>query len=102
MTAVNPVESALAAGSHPFSRSTISRWSTTASYWCSRRVARRTGPRIVALLGANGAGKTTTLKAISRLLHSERGEITKGAVVFDGAECRHSRPTKSFGGAVSR
>jgi branched-chain amino acid transport system ATP-binding protein len=31
-----------------------------------------------ALLGGNGAGKTTTLKAISNLLHSERGEITKG------------------------
>src|ERR1700730_8766212 len=39
---------------------------------------------IVALLGANGAGKTTTLKAISNLLHSERGEGTKGAIVFDG------------------
>jgi len=39
---------------------------------------------IVALLGANGAGKTTTLKAISNLLHSERGEVTKGSIVFDG------------------
>src|ERR1700739_323734 len=39
---------------------------------------------IVALLGANGAGKTTTLKAISNLLHAERGEVTKGAIVFDG------------------
>src|SRR5690348_17538659 len=33
---------------------------------------------IVALLGANGAGKTTTLKAISNLLHAERGDVTKG------------------------
>ena len=40
---------------------------------------------IVALLGANGAGKTTTLKAISNLLHSERGEVTKGSIVFEGA-----------------
>src|SRR5882757_2928977 len=39
---------------------------------------------IVALLGANGAGKTTTLKAISNLLHAERGEVTKGAIQFDG------------------
>ena len=39
---------------------------------------------IVALLGANGAGKTTTLKAISNLLHAERGEVTKGSVVFEG------------------
>jgi branched-chain amino acid transport system ATP-binding protein len=40
--------------------------------------------RIVALLGANGAGKTTTLKAISNLLHAERGEVTKGSIEFDG------------------
>jgi branched-chain amino acid transport system ATP-binding protein len=39
---------------------------------------------IVAILGANGAGKTTTLKAISNLLHSERGEVTKGSIEFDG------------------
>ena len=39
---------------------------------------------IVALLGANGAGKTTTLKAISNLLRAERGEVTKGSIVFKG------------------
>jgi branched-chain amino acid transport system ATP-binding protein len=39
---------------------------------------------IVALLGANGAGKTTSLKAISNLLQVERGEVTKGSVMFDG------------------
>ena len=39
---------------------------------------------IVALLGANGAGKTTTLKAISNLLHAERGEVTKGTIEFQG------------------
>jgi branched-chain amino acid transport system ATP-binding protein len=39
---------------------------------------------VVALLGANGAGKTTTLKAISNLLNAERGEVTKGAILFDG------------------
>ena len=37
---------------------------------------------IVALLGANGAGKTTTLKAISNLLRSERGDVTKGTIEF--------------------
>src|SRR5512134_989149 len=42
--------------------------------------------RIVALLGANGAGKSTTLKAISRLLRAERGDVTKGGIIFDGAE----------------
>ncbi len=37
---------------------------------------------ITALLGGNGAGKTTTLKAISNLLHSERGEVTKGSIHY--------------------
>ncbi|MGZ8395897.1 MAG: ABC transporter ATP-binding protein [Rhodoplanes sp.] len=49
---------------------------------------------IVALLGANGAGKTTTLKAISNLLQSERGEVTKGAIVFDGAEVQALTPNE--------
>jgi len=49
---------------------------------------------IVALLGANGAGKTTTLKAISNLLHSERGEVTKGTIVFDGAEVQALSPNE--------
>jgi len=39
---------------------------------------------IVALLGANGAGKTTTLKAVSNLLHAERGEVTKGSIEYKG------------------
>lgn len=39
---------------------------------------------IVTLLGANGAGKTTTLKAISNLLRAERGEVTKGSILFKG------------------
>ncbi len=40
--------------------------------------------RITTLLGANGAGKTTTLKAVSGLLRTERGEVTKGAVELNG------------------
>src|SRR6516162_7427652 len=40
---------------------------------------------IVALLGANGAGKSTTLKAISGLLKTEDGEVTRGEIIFDGA-----------------
>ena len=39
---------------------------------------------IVALLGANGAGKTTTLKAISNLLASERGHLSRGTITWRG------------------
>src|SRR5205085_10442085 len=39
---------------------------------------------IVALLGANGAGKSTTLKAISGLLKTEDGEVTRGEIMFRG------------------
>jgi branched-chain amino acid transport system ATP-binding protein len=47
---------------------------------------------IVALLGANGAGKTTTLKAISNLLRAERGEVTKGAILFEGERVDRMTP----------
>jgi len=40
--------------------------------------------QIVSLLGANGAGKSTTLKAISGLLHSQQGEVTRGNIEFQG------------------
>ncbi len=49
---------------------------------------------VVALLGANGAGKTTTLKAISNLLGAERGEVTKGSIVYDGAEVHALSPSE--------
>ena len=49
---------------------------------------------IVALLGANGAGKSTTLKAVSNLLRSERGEITKGRVDYDGARVDRWSPSQ--------
>ncbi len=39
---------------------------------------------ITALLGGNGAGKSTTLKSISNLLRSERGEVTKGTISYQG------------------
>jgi branched-chain amino acid transport system ATP-binding protein len=47
---------------------------------------------IVALLGANGAGKTTTLKAISNLLRAERGEVTRGSIVFAGEQVQALSP----------
>ncbi len=49
---------------------------------------------IVAILGANGAGKTTTLRAVSNLLHGERGEVTKGNIIFNGAEIQSLTPNE--------
>jgi len=48
---------------------------------------------IVALLGGNGAGKTTTLKAISNLLHSERGEVTKGSITYRNEKIDRLNPS---------
>src|SRR5213593_4033813 len=47
---------------------------------------------ITTLLGANGAGKTTTLKAISGLLRSERGEVTKGSIELQGERIERLPP----------
>ncbi len=47
---------------------------------------------ITALLGANGAGKSTTLKAISNLLHSERGVVTKGTIEYRGRSISDLNP----------
>lgn len=49
---------------------------------------------ITALLGGNGAGKTTTLKAISNLLHSERGEVTKGSVLYKNQPVADLNPSE--------
>jgi branched-chain amino acid transport system ATP-binding protein len=48
----------------------------------------------VALLGANGAGKTTTLKAISNLLRAERGDVTKGQILYRGARIDQLNPAE--------
>ena len=48
---------------------------------------------ITALLGGNGAGKTTTLKAVSNLLQSERGEVTKGSILYRGERVQHLAPS---------
>jgi branched-chain amino acid transport system ATP-binding protein len=48
--------------------------------------------RITTLLGGNGAGKTTTLKAISGVLGTERGEVTKGVITLAGQPIQGKRP----------
>jgi branched-chain amino acid transport system ATP-binding protein len=50
--------------------------------------------KIVALLGANGAGKSTTLKSISTMLASEKGEVTKGTINYDGTEIKKQTPSE--------
>jgi branched-chain amino acid transport system ATP-binding protein len=47
---------------------------------------------IVALLGSNGAGKTTTLRAISGLLVSQDGKVTRGSIEYDGERIDHLPP----------
>ena len=48
----------------------------------------------MALLRANGAGKTTTLKSISNLLAAERGDVTKGDIVFKGTRVDQMTPNE--------
>ena len=55
---------------------------------------------ITALLGGNGAGKTTTLKAVSNLLASERGEVTKGSILYRGERVQDLSPSDLVGRGV--
>jgi len=48
--------------------------------------------RITTLLGANGAGKSTTLKAVSGVLRTERGDVTKGTVELGGQRIDRLQP----------
>lgn len=58
----------------------------------SLRVDKR---EFVALLGSNGAGKSTTLKAVSGMLRSEEGRVTKGTITFDGQHIENGNPQRS-------
>jgi branched-chain amino acid transport system ATP-binding protein len=48
--------------------------------------------QIVSLLGANGAGKSTTLKAISGLLSTQQGQVTRGGIEFEGQRIDNMSP----------
>ena len=50
--------------------------------------------KIVGLLGANGAGKSTTLKAISGLLRTQEGEVTRGSIELDGQRIDRLSPER--------
>jgi branched-chain amino acid transport system ATP-binding protein len=51
--------------------------------------------QVVALMGPNGAGKSTTLKAISGLLRSEAGEVTRGSILWE-TEPIHNREAEAI------
>jgi len=48
--------------------------------------------KIISLLGANGAGKSTTLKAVSGLLKTEVGKVSRGDIQFDGHSIERTDP----------
>src|SRR3569833_2478635 len=55
---------------------------------------------IVALLNTNGAGKSTTLKAVSGLLKTEDGAVTRGEVVFGGRRIEGTDPDRIVRGGI--
>jgi len=55
---------------------------------------------VVALLGANGAGKSTTLKTASRLLDAERGQVTRGRILYQGRDVTRGDPADLVGQGV--
>ena len=48
--------------------------------------------KITALLGTNGAGKSTTLKAITNLLATEDGEVTRGTIQYENEDVTEIGP----------
>lgn len=46
---------------------------------------------IVALLGPNGAGKSTILKMISGIGRTERGEVTRGSIHYEGDDITNAK-----------
>ena len=49
---------------------------------------------IVSLLGSNGSGKTTALRAITGLLDTQNGDITKGQITVEDQDITNAEPSK--------
>ena len=49
---------------------------------------------IVSLLGSNGSGKTTALRAITGLLDTQNGDITKGEITVEDEDITNADPSK--------
>jgi branched-chain amino acid transport system ATP-binding protein len=58
--------------------------------------------QIVALLGANGAGKSTLLRALSGLLDTHDGRVTKGAILLDDEEIHDRQPARIVRRGISQ
>lgn len=56
---------------------------------------------IVALLGPNGAGKSTILKMISGIGRTERGEVTRGSVSYQGNDVTNNGPNEMVSRGVT-
>ncbi|WP_241992028.1 ABC transporter ATP-binding protein [Halorubrum sp. ASP1] len=56
---------------------------------------------IVALLGPNGAGKSTILKMISGIGRSERGEVTRGRVLYRGEDVTNDGANEMVGRGIT-
>jgi len=56
---------------------------------------------IVALLGPNGAGKSTILKMISGIGRTERGEVSRGRVYYDGEDVTNAPAKEMVGRGIT-
>ena len=58
--------------------------------------------QVVALLGSNGAGKTTTSRAITGLLSTHGGKVTKGSITWNGKDITATSPSGIVRGGIAQ